>query len=149
MALCGANKRYSPPVVLFRDFVQSEHIIENEESEDNSFSKSTDTDLQRGLAFNKKNVALLLFRVEETTSQSQFLAHYSFTPIGENPEGTALHIRGGKASQRNSTLTSSSEEDYTYSEGICQFIITHTHTYRFLKNTTFYFSQIYLQKHLR
>ena len=118
MALCGANKRYSPPVVLFRDFVQSEHIIENEESEDNSFSKSTDTDLQRGLAFNKKNVALLLFRVEETTSQSQFLAHYSFTPIGENPEGTALHIRGGKVRPRNSTLISSSEDDYTYSEGI-------------------------------
>ena len=125
MSLCGANKRYSPPVVLFRDFVQPEHIIETEESEDNIFSKTTDTDINLGSAlsaFNKKNVALLLFRVEETTSQSQFLAHYSFTPIGENPEGTALHIRGGKVSQRNSTLTSSSEEDYTYSEGICHCI---------------------------
>ena len=26
-----ANKRYSPPVVMFRDFVQSEHILRSDE----------------------------------------------------------------------------------------------------------------------
>ena len=125
MSLCGANKRYSPPVVLFRDFVQPEHIIETIDSVDSSISKTTDTDLRSESNSNEKNVALLLFRVEETTSQSQFLAHYSFTPIGENPVETALHIRGGKVRPKNFNLTDSSEEDDTYSEGIYH---TYTHT---------------------
>merc|ERR1712223_2356881 len=59
--------------------------------------------------------------VEETTTQSQFLAHYSFTPIGKTPEGTAFHMRGGKVKLRkNSTSAFSSniegEEDDIYSE---------------------------------
>ena len=96
MSLCGANKRYSPPVVQFRDFVQPEHI-QSDENESDSISGATNTELsQRGSTFDEKNIALLLFRVDETTSQSQFLAHYSFTPIGEKPVGTGLHIRGGK-----------------------------------------------------
>ena len=65
---------------------------------------------------------MLLFRVEETTSQSQFLAHYSFTPIGKIPEGTALHIRGGRVRPTNSTSMISSEEDDRYSKGIMFYI---------------------------
>ena len=116
MSLCGANKRYSPPVVMFRDFVQSEHILKADRD---------NIEIQQSEFYNKRKVAMLLFRVEETTSQSQFLAHYSFTPIGKTPEGTAFHIRGGKAKLRtNSTLAISSEEegeeeddDDIYSEG--------------------------------
>ena len=120
MALCGANKRYSPPVVVFRDFVQPEHVLEIDKDDGNRFLNNMDTKVERGSEqqLNKKKVAMLLFRVEETTSQSQFLAHYSFTPIGKTPEGTAFHVRGGKVIPANSTLTDSSEEDETYSKGI-------------------------------
>ena len=110
MALCGANKRYSPPVVAFRDFVQPEHIVGTEI--DDAQSRSSN---------NKKKVAMLLFKVEETTSQSQFLAHYSFTPIGKTPEGTAFHIRGGTVRPHiNTTLLDSPDEENfedTYSAG--------------------------------
>ena len=117
MSLCGANKRYSPPVVQFRDFVQPEHI-ESDENESDSFSGPTNTELsRRGSSFNEKNIALLLFRVDETTSQSQFLAHYSFTPIGEKPVGTGLHIRGGKIITENSTSVASLKDDSQYSSG--------------------------------
>ena len=112
MSLCGANKRYSPPVVMFRDFVQPEHILQSDED---------NTEIQQSEFYNKRKVAMLLFKVEETTTQSQFLAHYSFTPIGKTPEGTAFHIRGGKVKLRkNSTFAFSSEEekeDDIYSEG--------------------------------
>ena len=120
MALCGANKRYSPPVVVFRDFVQPEHVLEIDKDDGNRFLNNMDTKVERGSEqqLNKKKVAMLLFRVEETTSQSQFLAHYSFTPIGKTPEGTAFHVRGGKVIPANSTPTDSSEEDETYSKGI-------------------------------
>ena len=77
-----------------------------------------DTESQTTVSqFNKKKVAMLLFRIEETTSQSQFLAHYSFTPIGKVPEGTALHMRGGGIRPSNSNSTILSEEDDTYSKG--------------------------------
>ena len=113
MALCGANKRYSPPVVAFRDFVQPEHIVGTEM--DDAQSRSSN---------NKKKVAMLLFKVEETTSQSQFLAHYSFTPIGKTPEGTAFHIRGGTVRPHiNTTLLDSPDEENfedTYSSGKSQ-----------------------------
>ena len=114
MSLCGANKRYSPPVVMFRDFVQPEHILQSDED---------NTEIQQSELYNKRKVAMLLFKVEETTTQSQFLAHYSFTPIGKTPEGTAFHIRGGKVKLRkNSTSAFSSnvedeEEEDVYSEG--------------------------------
>ena len=68
LAICGANQRYSPPIVQYRDFLPSEN-----------------------------NVAVLLFKVEETTSRSQFLAHYSFTPNDQPDTGT--FIRGGKRAQ--------------------------------------------------
>ena len=124
MALCGANKRYSPPVVVFRDFVQPEHVLEIDKDDGNRFLNNMDTKVERGSEqqLNKKKVAMLLFRVEETTSQSQFLAHYSFTPIGKTPEGTAFHVRGGKVIPANSTLTDSSEEDETYSKGITDLV---------------------------
>ena len=66
VSICGANERYSPPLVQFRDFLPDE-----------------------------KNVAMLLFKVEETTSRTQFLAHYSFTPALGPPADTAVQIRGG------------------------------------------------------
>ena len=117
MSLCGANKRYSPPVVQFRDFVQPEHI-QSDENESDSISGPTSTELsRRGSTFDEKNIALLLFRVDETTSQSQFLAHYSFTPIGEKPVGTGLHIRGGKVITENTTSVASANEDFQYSPG--------------------------------
>ena len=116
MSLCGANKRYSPPVVQFRDFVQPNQKFVDGSNLDSSGSQTTAADLfnNRGGESNKnKNVALLLFRVDETTTQSQFLAHYSFTPIGDTPEGTSLHIRGGKVRTGNSTF----DEEYQYSSG--------------------------------
>ena len=42
---------------------------------------------------NEGDSALLLVRVEEQTSRSQFLAHFSFTP--ESRPRTGLQIRGG------------------------------------------------------
>ena len=98
---------------MFRDFVQPEHILQSDED---------NTEIQQSEFYNKRKVAMLLFKVEETTTQSQFLAHYSFTPIGKTPEGTAFHIRGGKVKLRkNSTSAFSSnvegEEDDIYSEG--------------------------------
>ena len=78
-------------------------------------------EIQQSEFYSRRKVAMLLFKVEETTTQSQFLAHYSFTPIGKTPEGTAFHIKGGKVKLRkNSTLAFSSEEekeDDIYSEG--------------------------------
>ena len=62
MSLCGANKRYSPPVVQFRDFVQPEQI-QSDENESDSISGPTSTELsRRGSTFDEKNIALLLFR---------------------------------------------------------------------------------------
>ena len=66
LSICGANERYAPPIVQYRDFLPQD-----------------------------KNVAMLLFRVDETTSRSQFLAHYAFTPASLASSDTALQIRGG------------------------------------------------------
>ena len=67
MSICGANERYSPPIVQYRDFLPEE-----------------------------KNVAMLLFKVDETTSRSQFLAHYSFTPAsGPQASDTGVQTKGG------------------------------------------------------
>jgi hypothetical protein len=60
VSICGANERYSPPIVLFGD------------SGVNS---------------------VLLFKIEESTSLSQFLAHYSFTTVDK--EDTGFQIKGG------------------------------------------------------
>ena len=60
VSICGANERYSPPIVLFGD------------SGTNS---------------------VLLFKIDESTSLSQFLAHYSFTTIDK--EDTGFQIKGG------------------------------------------------------
>ena len=59
LAICGANERYSPPIVLFEDALS----------------------------------ATLLFRVDETTSRSQFLAHYAFPSV--NHPDTGIAIKGG------------------------------------------------------
>ena len=67
MSICGANERYSPPIVQYRDFLPEE-----------------------------VNVATLLFKVDETTSRSQFLAHYSFTPAtGPQASDTGVQTKGG------------------------------------------------------
>ena len=65
LAICGANERYSPPIVIFKD-----------PKEANSASSAT-----------------LLFRVDETTSRSQFLAHFAF-PSVDHPE-TGVALKGG------------------------------------------------------
>ena len=102
---------------MFRDFVQQDQILS---------SDLDTTEIQQSEFYSRRKVAMLLFKVEETTTQSQFLAHYSFTPIGKTPEGTAFHIRGGKVKLRkNSTLAFSSEEekeDDIYSEGILSYL---------------------------
>eukprot|EP00095_Tigriopus_kingsejongensis_P003735 maker-scaffold357_size197762-snap-gene-0.47 protein:Tk03735 transcript:maker-scaffold357_size197762-snap-gene-0.47-mRNA-1 annotation:"PREDICTED: uncharacterized protein LOC658825" len=67
LSICGQNERYFPPLVLFQDV------------EDVS---------------GRPTEATLLFRVDEPTSRSQFLAHYSFTPVN-SPEETAVQLRGG------------------------------------------------------
>jgi hypothetical protein len=46
VSICGANDRFSPPIVLFGDSGRN---------------------------------SVLLFKVDETSPASQFLAHYSFT----------------------------------------------------------------------
>ena len=63
LAICGANERYSPPIVIFKDPKESEAS------------------------------ATLLFRVDETTSRSQFLAHFAF-PSVDHPE-TGVALKGG------------------------------------------------------
>jgi hypothetical protein len=65
LAVCGANERYSPPIVLFED----------------------PASLQIAAS------ATLLFRVDETTSHSQFLAHYAFVPV-DHPD-TGIVMKGG------------------------------------------------------
>ena len=67
LAICGANERYSPPIVLFEDALS----------------------------------ATLLFRVDETTSRSQFLAHYAFPSV--NHPDTGIAIKGGKRLGGDST----------------------------------------------
>ena len=78
LATCGANERYFPPLVQFVDFDWTS---------------------------NDPKVAMLLFKVEETTSRSQFLAQYSFTK--ESSEETGLFIKGAQRDQ-----------DDDYSKGI-------------------------------
>lgn len=64
LAICGPNERYSPPIVVFKDPISP------------------------GSAAS----ATLLFRIDETTSRSQFLAHFAF-PSVEHPE-TGVAIKG-------------------------------------------------------
>ena len=70
LAVCGQNERYSPPIVLFEDPPAA--------SEAGGLSSAS---------------ATLLFKIDETTSRSQFLAHYSFTPVDE--PRTGIQTRGG------------------------------------------------------
>lgn len=72
LSICGDNERYFPPIVQFKDF-QGENKAQ------------------------KVHVAHLVFRVDETTSRSQFLAHFSFTPrLGNGPDGTDYQMVGVK-----------------------------------------------------
>lgn len=64
LAICGPNERYSPPIVVFKD------------------------PISQGSAAS----ATLLFRIDETTSRSQFLAHFAF-PSVQHPE-TGVAIKG-------------------------------------------------------
>ncbi|CAB4066240.1 unnamed protein product [Lepeophtheirus salmonis] len=72
LSICGENERYSPPIVLFKDY-------------------------QEGVP----GIATLFFRVDvPSSSRSQFIAHYAFVPIWEKNgshflEETRLRIRGG------------------------------------------------------
>ena len=65
LAICGQNERYSPPIVLFKDPLADE----------NSAASAT-----------------LLFRIDETTSRSQFLAHFAF-PSSDHLE-TGVGLKG-------------------------------------------------------
>jgi len=62
LAICGPNERYAPPIVMFKDSASA----------------------------NSASAALLLFRVEETTSRSQFLAHFAFPSVDNEETGVAL-----------------------------------------------------------
>ena len=62
LAICGPNERYAPPIVMFKD------------------SESA----------NSASAAMLLFRVDETTSRSQFLAHFAFPSVDNEETGLAL-----------------------------------------------------------
>ena len=62
LAICGPNERYSPPIVLFKDAFSSQEAAS----------------------------ATLLFRVDETTSRSQFLAHFAFPKVDHPETGVAL-----------------------------------------------------------
>ena len=71
LSICGENERYSPPVVMFHDFPQ-----------------------------NEAGTSSLIFRVDQSTSRSTFLAHYAFVPAQEtNPDSnhyeTRFRIKGG------------------------------------------------------
>lgn len=82
LSICEANGRYFPPIVQFQDFYGS--------------SK-------------RPRKATLLFRVDDTTSRSQFLAHYSFTPE-DNPD-TGLHFKGGTRVTRNQSDNVDKDEE--------------------------------------
>ena len=64
LAICGPNERYAPPIVMFKDSESA--------NSDSSFA------------------AMLLFRVDETTSRSQFLAHFAFPSVDNQETGVAL-----------------------------------------------------------
>ena len=68
LAICGPNERYSPPIVMFED------------------PPSVATSLSAASAA----TATLLFRVDETTSRSQFLAHFAFPSVTDPDTGVAL-----------------------------------------------------------
>lgn len=65
LAICGPNERYAPPIVMFKD-------SESANSAPSPFA------------------AMLLFRVDETTSRSQFLAHFAFPSVDNQETGVAL-----------------------------------------------------------
>ena len=67
LAICGPNERYAPPIVMFKDSESA-----------NSAAPS--------LPFS----AMLLFRVDETTSRLQFLAHFAFPSVDNQETGVAL-----------------------------------------------------------
>jgi len=79
VSLCGQNERYAPPVVLFQDFAAAD-----------TASAAADGDQTYSPVASRS--ATLLFRVDETTSRSQFLAHYSFTKVDDPDSG--LQMRG-------------------------------------------------------
>lgn len=85
LAICGANERYSPPIVMFEDATEESEAVS----------------------------AVLLFRVDETTSRSQFLAHYSFTPL--NHPDTGVQMKGG-----TKRTNSDSDCDWKFEESSCQ-----------------------------
>ncbi|XP_059096393.1 uncharacterized protein LOC131890919 [Tigriopus californicus] len=97
LSICGQNERYFPPLVLFQDV----------------------KDASSGEA----NEATLIFRVDEVTSRSQFLAHYSFTPI-DSLEDTAVQLRGATPLTRsfNDDGTENTANDCTwlFEEESCQ-----------------------------
>ena len=62
LAICGPNERYSPPIVVFKDPTEASAAAS----------------------------ATLLFRVDETTSRSQFLAHFAFPSMDHPDTGVAL-----------------------------------------------------------
>ena len=66
LAICGPNERYSPPIVIFKDPKDGKEESEAAAS------------------------ATLLFRVDETTSRSQFLAHFAFPSMDHPDTGVAL-----------------------------------------------------------
>ena len=70
LAICGPNERYSPPIVIFKD--------------------PKDGKEESGGANTEAASATLLFRVDETTSRSQFLAHFAFPSMDHPDTGVAL-----------------------------------------------------------
>ena len=72
LAICGPNERYSPPIVMFKDPKEEEDKAEGANMASAAAS------------------ATLLFRVDETTSRSQFLAHFAFPAMDHPDTGVAL-----------------------------------------------------------
>ena len=93
-SICGQNERYFPPLVLFQDFPQD--LARDPDDDDD-----------------EPRVASLLFRVDETTtSRSQFLAHFSFTPT--DAKDTGVQLRGGTPME---TVEDGEEEDDDNEDG--------------------------------
>eukprot|EP00093_Oithona_nana_P013342 13342.XXX_253715_241698_1 [CDS] Oithona nana genome sequencing. len=76
LAICGPNERYSPPIVMFKD---------PKEGEEDEKKTAEGANMASAAAS-----ATLLFRVDETTSRSQFLAHFAFPAMDHPDTGVAL-----------------------------------------------------------
>ena len=82
--------------MLFQDFFHQDLSQPDDEDEDSA-----------GDGIDEPRVASLLFRVDETTSsRSQFLAHFSFTPT--DSKDTGVQLRGGVPME---TVVSEEEEE--------------------------------------